>query len=277
MTSENPTSDNHPSDDADNTTTQNGQAASQLPPTARIPPVQSPPAPHNYQITCKTEKDWRDKIKFGAEMVGVAFLIAYTVFAGQQVCQMRRANKIAHDALVASQRPWVTMTDVTFSNPPKFTAAGPQFATQMSLDVSSVLRNVGLSAATKVYPEVLMVPTDKPGFPTEPMPCPTVIEKSRIEFPPNAIFLMPQDKLPYSETTSTNPERGGFLKIKNIWSIWVKVCISYQDTFGNVYQTKMTYHSMTRDDSVPLVAVPGRDLTYKPIIGWNLRSTEVSP
>jgi hypothetical protein len=146
----------------------------------------------------------------------------------------------------------------------------------MSLDVSSVLRNVGLSAATKVDPEILIVPVDKPGFPSEPMTCPTPIKNGRADFPSNTIFLMPQDRLPHAENISTNPERGGFLKLKNIWSIWAQICIPYQDTFGNVYETKLIYHSITRDDSVPVIAVPGRNLTYKPIIGWNLWSTETN-
>lgn len=58
-----------------------------------------PPSPHTYEITCKTEKDWRDRFKFWAEMVGLAVLIAYTTFAALQWCEMRKTNKLSGDAL----------------------------------------------------------------------------------------------------------------------------------------------------------------------------------
>lgn len=71
-----------------------GDPAPEFPPPASIPPVEVPPAPHGYQITCKTEKDWRDKVKFWAELFGLALLLAYTIFTAL----MYRANKEAADA-----------------------------------------------------------------------------------------------------------------------------------------------------------------------------------
>jgi hypothetical protein len=86
--SENP-NDPKPANHTDPKPSDKGDPAPELPPPAGIPPVEVPPAPHAYQITRKTEKDWRDKVKFWAELFGLGVLVVYTCFAG---CQWKVAN-----------------------------------------------------------------------------------------------------------------------------------------------------------------------------------------
>ncbi len=72
-----------------------------------IAKVDIPPSHASYKITCDKKRDGWDIAKLIAEFIGLAFLIAYTVFAGQQVYQMKRTNKISSDSLEAQTRPWI--------------------------------------------------------------------------------------------------------------------------------------------------------------------------
>ena len=81
--------------DSDNKAADQTQSPATLPPPSTRPTkAELPPTPHSYQITCKTEKDWRDRAKFWAECLGLLVLIVYTVFTGLMWC----ANKTAADA-----------------------------------------------------------------------------------------------------------------------------------------------------------------------------------
>jgi hypothetical protein len=82
-----------------------GQASS-IPVTV-APEVKVPPSHTCYQIAYDKKRDGWDYSKMIAEFVGLGFLIAYTIFAGQQVSQMRRANKISRDTFNAANRPYV--------------------------------------------------------------------------------------------------------------------------------------------------------------------------
>ena len=96
MESENPSAKEHDPEIANTNSSQGGQTVPQLPPTGSVPPIQTPPAPNGYQITYKTEKDWHDKVKFWAELVGILFLLLYT-------CETRRTNNLTQMALTQSQ------------------------------------------------------------------------------------------------------------------------------------------------------------------------------
>jgi len=58
-------------------------------------------------ISHKPDRDWLDYVEFVVEIVALAFLIAYTVYAGLQWCEMRKSTKTAQETLVRSQRPWL--------------------------------------------------------------------------------------------------------------------------------------------------------------------------
>jgi hypothetical protein len=99
MTPENHLQGDRPRDDAPSTTNQESQAITHLEPHTGIPKAEIPPRPHSYQITYKTEKDWRDRAKFWAEIAGLVFLIAYTVFSCLQWLQIRWTNRLTREAL----------------------------------------------------------------------------------------------------------------------------------------------------------------------------------
>lgn len=89
MPSENPIDEHKSADQADPKPHSKGEATPNLPPPARILPVEVAPAPHGSQTTCTTQKDWHDKFKFWAELFGLVVLVVYTTFAG---CQWKVAN-----------------------------------------------------------------------------------------------------------------------------------------------------------------------------------------
>ncbi len=97
-----PIEERNSANDADPKTADQSENTKQFTPTTRVSPIQAPPSPHGYQITCKTEKDWRDKVKFGAEIFGLAVLIAYTVFSCLQWLQIRWTNRLTRESLDGS-------------------------------------------------------------------------------------------------------------------------------------------------------------------------------
>jgi hypothetical protein len=193
------------------------------------------------------------------------------VFQGQ-LTEASKTRELTESQWKAQQRPWVGISDISFGNP-QFSSPNPQFPVQLSLDFSYSLKNVGLSAATKVYPTFSILSVDKPGLPKIFVSCDLPSKNRLSESSLNTIFLMPEDKSPQTAHLMTNPERGGLFKTTS--KIWVQVCVTYQDRFNSVYQTKMIYDSVSRDDSLP-IAVPGHDFTYKPIVWWNLWSAETN-
>jgi hypothetical protein len=104
VTLENPTHENNPEDDAGKKPSEKSQTAPQFTPPAGIPKSDIPPAPDGYQITCKAEKDWRDKMKFWAEIFGILVLLVYTLFTAGIFCANYRAADAAHQTLIEIQK-----------------------------------------------------------------------------------------------------------------------------------------------------------------------------
>lgn len=105
MTSEKPTHEENP-DDVGEKPPNTSQATTQL----------MPPAPPSYQITCKTEKDWRDKVKFWAEIFGLVVLVVYAAYTVKIYCANQKAADAAHDTLIEirqQKRPWVALDTST--------------------------------------------------------------------------------------------------------------------------------------------------------------------
>ncbi len=67
-----------------------------IPRAGGAPPT--PPAVCQHQITCKPEKDWRDKVKFWFEMGGILLLAVYTLYTIKMYCANRDAANAATDA-----------------------------------------------------------------------------------------------------------------------------------------------------------------------------------
>lgn len=93
----------------------------------------SPPTKPHYEITCKQEKHWWDKVKPFVEMLGIALLAIYTGFtikmyyanrdaaeaaksaagaAGRSADEAKNANDFARDALVRVQRALIVVNHV---------------------------------------------------------------------------------------------------------------------------------------------------------------------
>src|SRR6266568_5768387 len=72
--------------------TQANQCNPNIPITSSVPAL--PPAETHYEIACKKKKDAWDKFKEGAEVLGIATLVVYTIYT----IKMYRANKEAADA-----------------------------------------------------------------------------------------------------------------------------------------------------------------------------------
>jgi len=125
VTSESSTEIDPPPQDAKATTAQQGRPPQQLStPTAGIAKSDLPPSPHSHQITCKTEKDWRDRIKFWAELAGLLFLILYTL-------ETRRTNNLTQCALNISKQQFAESQRVSKE---QFGAAQDASARQFQLD-----------------------------------------------------------------------------------------------------------------------------------------------
>jgi len=113
-----------PADHTDPKTPDKGEPISPLTPTGTAPPIQSIPSPDGYQITCKTEKDWRDKVKFWAEILGLIALIFYT-------CQTCRTNDLTQSALTVSKQQFTESQRVSKE---QFSDAQKASARQFDLD-----------------------------------------------------------------------------------------------------------------------------------------------
>jgi hypothetical protein len=107
MTSENPIHEEQPANRADDAVARDSQTSSQLTTAERNSIVDIPQPPQSYQIICKSEKDWRDKVKFWGEIVGLVFLVVYTIFT----IKIARANiKAAEAATSAAATASATLT-----------------------------------------------------------------------------------------------------------------------------------------------------------------------
>lgn len=68
------------------------------------PEVNHPQPPSGNPIPGQPKRDWFDYSKFALQAIGLLVLIAYTIYAGLQWSQMRKAVKAAEDANVNAQR-----------------------------------------------------------------------------------------------------------------------------------------------------------------------------
>jgi hypothetical protein len=91
---------------------QQAQGEPDVPRTGSIPPA--PPTKTHCEITCKTEKDFWDHVKTGAEILGIILLAIYTGYTIKMYCANKKAADAAksaadtaHDAFVKGTRPWL--------------------------------------------------------------------------------------------------------------------------------------------------------------------------
>jgi hypothetical protein len=58
------------------------------------------------------DRDWLDYLKIAAEIIGLGFLIAYTVYAGLQWSEMKRATDSSREIFTVGRRPWLGIDGV---------------------------------------------------------------------------------------------------------------------------------------------------------------------
>lgn len=136
----------------------------QLPPT-----IEGAHAAVNHSASChrcdKKQANWPQRIEALCAVMLVIITGFYTYFAAGQLHKMRRAtqaaegaNKIAHDALVLSQRPWIKIKH-RIVKPLNFEfvgAAGPA----ANMTIENTAENVGNSVALDVILWEDVIPLD---------------------------------------------------------------------------------------------------------------------
>jgi len=184
--------------------------------------------------------------------------------AQDQATAALAASVTSQQALVLNQRPWIGIDDISFSYsfqvPETYGVMQPPVQLKMSISYS--VKNVGPSAAIDVIPSFAISALDADVLPRSIFPECTVPDKSHPTEPNRPVFfLMPGEKTAKQQRDKfASPEREG---LKKADVIWVQVCISYRDKFGEYYSTKLTYVSSYKPDS-PYVTVPGTEFRYRP-------------
>jgi hypothetical protein len=109
--------------------------------------MEPPPAHPRYEISCDKKRDGWDYAKAVGELIGLGFLIAYTVFTGLMYCVNKKAADAAKSAaetaasqLELSERPWVD-AQILLNGPLTFNINGASIPLKLSL------RNTGHSPA----------------------------------------------------------------------------------------------------------------------------------
>jgi hypothetical protein len=102
MTLENPVSDNAPAPDRGGESEQQPNTTKPQISTALGKPESQESKTH-YEITCKKEKDWWDKVKPYVETAGVVLLAVYTGYTIKMYCANKRAADAAQTAAGAAK------------------------------------------------------------------------------------------------------------------------------------------------------------------------------
>jgi hypothetical protein len=167
VNSENPIPENKPIPDAcRESDAQLSQSEPEVPPAPAH--SQLPPTHATCQITCKTEKDWWDKIKPFLEMAGVVLLAIYTGYTIKMYCANKKAAdaaksaaETAHDAFVKGNRPWVGVDGpLTVTQPPTIFQEGGKENIKASF--SFIVKNFGTAPALHYVAEATIVINSPP-------------------------------------------------------------------------------------------------------------------
>jgi len=113
-----------------------------------IPPT--PPAKTHCEVTCKTEKDFWDHVKTGAEIIGIVLLAVYTGYTIKMYCANKQSADAATRAATSAensvtqardnarleQRAWVSVSDIT-----------PESQQGQNWTISIIFKNTGRTPA----------------------------------------------------------------------------------------------------------------------------------
>jgi hypothetical protein len=119
----------------------------------KLPPVNTPevhpePSHSHYEITCNKKRDGWDRVKMGAEFVGICFLIIYTLYTALIYCANKKAAEAAHDTLGEIQKQTILQRQqVVGTEAANITLANPLWD-QKTKQVTLVLQNDGMITGT---------------------------------------------------------------------------------------------------------------------------------
>ena len=267
MTSEDAANEQEQNPSIRSTSPDQGQAPASMPSSPSTEP-ENAPIPGQLQTSLRRTKDWQEHVKFWAELLGLVFLIVYTVFTGLMYRANRQAAKAAESAantaarqLELTERPWVSIEDARVTSPLTF---GPDGA---HVGIEIVLRNSGASPAVEVSitPKLYLLPRQE----GTPRPVDRLCNNN---IPPGislpGLTLFPNTDSPaerYDVTLSkeemiTSAHGGPIVVITPV------ICVAYRPTFNPEarYYSGIQYllwptiflDKMTRGSSIPIDKLP---------------------
>ena len=230
----------------------------------RVLVVQSPGNPSNPKDSRKHKTPWWEQ---AAVVIAFGLLIV-------NYCQMRATKKsadTAYDALVVSERPWVSVGNITFDPQSYRVIMRPDGKYIAQASVSLKVENFGKSPAIKTVidaPQLLLFNGPGKHFPIGwDSPCggnqgesfnETNAQIAHIIFPgAGGGITVDEPSLSTEPTTVVN-------------GVWIKVCITYRDTIGkDIHHTRLLYQSTWSAGAHP-IPISGSKSTYVPISGFEL-------
>jgi hypothetical protein len=240
-----PITEKRPSDDRSVASTNDSQPSPQLTPADHVSPVQTPSPQCGYQITCKTEKDLRDKVQFWVGLVGLIFLIAYTITTIIYACithrqwqEMQTQTAIQQKAAINAERAWVGLDG-------QITIDLLEISPRLKVESHYTVKNFGHGPALKVFASGIFLDTPKLYENVAKNAC-----TGPIEFATGTVPTVPRIRNPgpmgyilfnnqtHTETMGSerDPWQGaGEANLKHFWFIG---CIAYVDQFRIVHWTR---------------------------------------
>jgi hypothetical protein len=160
--------------------------------------------------------------KTGAEMLGIAAIIVYTIVS---YCQWETAK----DTLIASERPWVTL-DVGISGPFIIDANGANVRTRMTLQNVGHSPAIGVAIWTRFYPYTLNnrdAASERQKVcsqaPIDPTTTGTIFQESKPSDIPRGDYLLQIEKA----------ELDNMIQSKGLIAPTIMVCVVYRTTFND--------------------------------------------
>ncbi len=229
--------------------TQTPQGNKDIPRTSSV--SSSPPSKTHCEITCKTEKNFWDHVKTGAEIIGIILLGVYTAYT----IKMYGANKIAADAAKSAAdtarkqlemtRPWLTSEfvptsllfkedggflglNITVANTGNSVAKSITTLTELWLDTRTLL------SEGKRYCEIPKSPENRN------------YEGGSILFP-GQHYTFHQPATTTTEVIEKALKSGDF-KDQHQVTIYLITCIDYRSTLDTEHHQTRSYFTLSRPD-----------------------------
>lgn len=213
-------------------------------PAATSPKTQIPP--HQYEVACKTKRDWIDKVTLGFEAFGLAVLIVYTIATIVYACitrnmwkETQEQTRIQREAGINTERAWIgldgsVIIDALVYQPPRLRAIahyriknfghGPAFKIQPIGWLETDYKMLGPSLNGWCKSAIAFSTGTVPMGPGLPQPAP----RGYMLFPDQEhVEWIGEPNAPFG--TDSLPEMKKF---------WLIGCIAYFDQFKQLHWTR---------------------------------------